>query len=160
MAPPSNIGLGGASAHALVLILLASSLSGCTSTGNGSEEGIRESLVIAYEISPGIESLEGNPQLLADHLSESTNFDVSVFTVNSEVAMIEALRFGNADVAMMDSGTAWIGWKQYGLESLGADQKSDGRTYYNAHAWVLDDSDMAAAHLDGDTLTNPFSLMS
>ena len=122
MAPPSNIGLGGASAHALLLILLASSLSGCTSTGNGSEEGIRESLVIAYEISPGIESLEGNPQLLADHLSESTNFDVSVFTVNSEVAMIEALRFGNADVAMMDSGTAWIGWNQSGLESLGAAQ--------------------------------------
>ena len=160
MASPPYIRLRGASAHALVLILLASSLSGCTSTGDGPEEGIRESLVIAYEISPGIESLEGNPQLLADHLSESTNFDVSVFIVNSEVAMIEALRFGNADVAMMDSGSAWIGWNQYGLESLGADQKSDGRTYYNAHAWVLDDSDMAAAHLDGDTLTNPFSLMS
>ena len=91
MAPPSNIGLGGASAHALVLILLASSLSGCTSAGNDSEEGIRESLVIAYEISPGIESLEGNPQLLADHLSESTNFDVSVFTVNSEVAMLSLI---------------------------------------------------------------------
>lgn len=160
MSSPSNIRLRGASAHALVLILLASSLSGCTSTGDGPEEGIRESLVIAYEISPGIESLEGNPQLLADHLSESTNFDVSVFIVNSEVAMIEALRFGNADVAMMDSGSAWIGWNQYGLESLGADQKSDGRTYYNAHAWVLDDSEMAAAHLDDDTLTNPFSLMS
>ena len=39
------------------------------------------------------------------------------------------------------------------------DQKSDGRSYYNAHAWVLDDSEMAIAHLDSDPLTNPFSLM-
>lgn len=144
---------------ALAFALLASIFSGCTATDGTSDEAPRGSLTIAYEISPGLESLEGNPQLLADHLSETTNYDVTVFTVNSEVAMIEALRFGNADIAMMDSGMAWIGWNQYGLEALGADQKSDGRTYYNAHAWVLDDSDMAAAHLDDDALTDPFALM-
>ena len=36
----------------------------------------------------------------------------------------------------MDGGAAWVGWKQYGLATMAADKKSDGRTYYNAHAWV------------------------
>ena len=58
----------------------------------------------------------------------------------------------------MDSGT-WIGWNLYGLQAFAADQKSDGRTYYNSLAWVLDDSDIAEAYFDDDPLTNPFSLM-
>ena len=71
-----------------------------------------------------------SPQILADHISQNTNFDVSIYTVDSKVAMLEALRFGNVDIAYMDSGNAWIGWNQYGLEALAADQKSDGRAYY------------------------------
>ena len=35
--------------------------------------------------------------------------------------MVEALRFGNADIALMDAGAAWVGWQQYGLEVLAAD---------------------------------------
>ena len=50
-------------------------------------------------------------------------------------------------------------WQQYGLDALAADQKSDGRTYYNAHAVVLKDSEMAVAHLDGDDSTDPFALL-
>ena len=57
---------------ALAFALLASIFSGCTATDGTSDEAPRGSLTIAYEISPGLESLEGNPQLLADHLSEST----------------------------------------------------------------------------------------
>ena len=55
----------------------------------------------------------------------------------------------------MDSGAAWIGWNQYGLQAFAAgyNQKSDGRTYYNSLAWVLDDSDIAEAYFD-DGLTN------
>ena len=33
------------------------------------------------------------------------------------------------------------------------------RTYYNAHAWVRADSEMAAAHLDDDPSTDPFALL-
>ena len=40
-----------------------------------------------------------------------------------------------------------------------ADLKSDSRTHYNAHAWVLADSDIAAAHLDDDPSTDPFALL-
>jgi ABC-type phosphate/phosphonate transport system substrate-binding protein len=74
--------------------------------------------------------------------------------------MVEALRFGNADIALMDAGAAWVGWQQYGLEVLAADLNVDGRTYYNANAWVKSDSDVASAHLDDNPYTDPFSLLS
>ena len=74
--------------------------------------------------------------------------------------MVEALRFGNADIALMDAGAAWVGWQQYGLEVLAADLNVDGRTYYNANAWVKSDSEVASAHLDDNPYTDPFSLLS
>ena len=88
------------------------------------------------------------------------NYDVTLYSVSSEGAMIEALRFGNADIAIMDGGSAWVGWQQYDLGVLGADQKSDGRTYYEAHAWVRAGSEMADAYLDDNRYTDPFSLLS
>ena len=59
----------------------------------------------------------------------------------------------------MDGAAAWVGWQQYGLDVLAADQKSDGRTYYEAHAWVKSDSEMAAAFQDDDPSTDPFTLL-
>ena len=144
-------------AQIISILLLSCIISGCIGDEEGDSE--RTSLVIAYELSADMLESDTNPQILADYISKNTNFDVSIYTVDSKVAMLEALRFGNVDLAYMDSGNAWIGWKQYGIEALAADQKSDGRSYYNAHAWVLDDSEMATAHLDSDPLTNPFSLM-
>ena len=85
--------------------------------------------------------------------------EVELYNVESEGAIIEALRFGNADIAFMDGGAAWVGWKDYGLAAMAADMKSDGRTHYDAHAWVKADSDVAAAHLDNDPSTDPFALL-
>lgn len=144
-------------AQTISLLLLSSVFSGCIGEDEANQE--KNPLVIAYEVSPNMLESGTNPELLADLISKSTNFEVSIYTVDSKVAMLEALRFGNVDIAYMDSGNAWIGWNQYGIEVLAADQKSDGKSYYNAHAWVLDDSEMAIAHLDSDLLTNPFSLM-
>ena len=50
-------------------------------------------------------------------------------------------------------------WKEYGLAAMAANQKSDERTYYSAHAWVRADSEIAAAHLDDDPSTDPFALL-
>ena len=83
-----------------------------------------------------------NPQLLADYVAEETGGGHTL-SVSSEGAIIEALRFGHADIAFMDGGSAWMGWKEYGLAAMAADMKSDGRTYYDAHAVVLNGSDMA-----------------
>ena len=96
---------------------------------------------------------------MADYLAAELDMDVELYPVSSEGAIIEALRFGNAHIAFMDGAAAWIGWQQYGLDALAADQKSDGRTYYNAHAVVLKDSEMATAYLDDDDTTDPFSLL-
>ena len=140
------------------LILMMTYLSGCI--GNDSEDDSLGTLVIAYEIKDNLDNLDSNPQLFAEYLSEKLNYDVSLFSVDSEGAMVEALRFGNADIALMDAGAAWVGWQQYGLEVLAADLNLDGRTYYNANAWVKSDSDVASAHLDDNPYTDPFSLLS
>ena len=114
---------------------------------------------IAFEVKADYENIDENPQLLADYLEETLGVDVELYSVESEGAIIEALRFGHADIAFMDGGAAWVGWKEYDLAVMAADQKSDERTYYNAHAWVRADSEMAAAHLDDDPSTDPFALL-
>tara|TARA_B100000678_G_C18214474_1_gene504737 strand:+ start:230 stop:2311 length:2082 start_codon:yes stop_codon:yes gene_type:complete len=142
----------------LIGILLCSTIAGCIGSEDQETEPLGE-LVVAFEIKADYENIDENPQILADYLSEKLNYDVSLYSVDSEGAMIEALRFGNADIALMDGGAAWVGWQQYGLDAMAADEKSDGRTYYNAHAWVRADSEMAAAHLDDDPYTDPFALL-
>ena len=44
-----------------------------------------------------------NPQVLADFISEQTGVTVTLYPVTSEGAIIEALRFGNADIAFKGS---------------------------------------------------------
>ena len=141
----------------MTLLMISCVFSGCL--GNDEDDGTLGELVIAFEIQSDYDNIDENPQLLADYLSEKMNYDVRLYSVDSEGAMIEALRFGNADIALMDGGSAWVGWQQYDLGVLGADQKSDGRAYYEAHAWVKADSEMAAAHLDDDPSTDPFALL-
>ena len=141
----------------LMALMVSASIAGCT--GDDENDERIDTLVIAYEVRDDYENIDENPQSFADYLSEELNYDVSLYNVDSEGAMLEALRFGNADIALMDGGSAWVGWQQYDLQVLAADQKSDGRTHYSAHAWVLADSEMAEAHLDGNPYTDPFSLL-
>ena len=143
----------------LVFLIATASLAGCLSDDSEKEESNLEDFVIAYSIKDDYTNVDENPQRLADYMSEELNMDVSLYPIDSEGAALQALRFGNADIAFMDGGAAWVGWQQYGLDAIAADQKSDGRTYYSAHAVVLKDSEIAAAHLDDDPSTDPFSLM-
>lgn len=117
-----------------------------------------DDLVIAYEVRETYTNIDDNPQRFADYLSEKLNAPVSIYPVSSEGASIEALRFGHADIAFMDGGSAWVGWQQYDLGVLASETKPDGRTWYGARAVVHADSDIAAAHLDSDLYTDPFSL--
>ncbi len=117
-----------------------------------------DNLVIAYEVRETYTNIDDNPQRFADYLSEKLNAPVSIYPVSSEGASIEALRFGHADIAFMDGGSAWVGWQQYDLGVLASETKPDGRTWYGARAVVHADSDIAAAHLDSDLYTDPFSL--
>jgi ABC-type phosphate/phosphonate transport system substrate-binding protein len=128
---------------------------GITDTVSPTVSNIR----IAFEVKDDYTSVDMNPQLLADYIAEETGVTVTLYPVTSEGSIIEALRFGNADIAFMDGGAAWMGWQEYGLAAMAADTKSDGRSYYDAHAVVRNGSDIANAYLDGDDTTDPFAMM-
>ncbi len=116
-------------------------------------------LTIAFEPKEEYKNTEENPEQLADRLSEILGMEVEIYPVSGPAATIEALRFGHADIGFLDGGAAWLSWQTYGLEVLAAEQKADGRPYYNALAWVHKDSDMAQAAMDDDNETDPFALM-
>ncbi|MDP6147786.1 MAG: PhnD/SsuA/transferrin family substrate-binding protein [Candidatus Thalassarchaeaceae archaeon] len=120
----------------LVVVLISSGLSGCLF--NDDDDVIR----IAFKIQDDYDNPDMNPQILADFISEQTGMDVELYPISSDVAAIEALRFGHADVAFLDGGSAWMAWQQHGFDSILADQKSDGSTYYVASAWVLESSEI------------------
>tara|TARA_Y100001960_G_scaffold246170_1_gene261138 strand:+ start:1073 stop:3181 length:2109 start_codon:yes stop_codon:yes gene_type:complete len=149
---------GKTSVIALAMMFVLTGFTGCLDSEE-EEETPKEKFIIAYEVKDDYENPDENPQIMADYLANELDMDVEIYPITSEGAIIEALRFGNAHIAFMDGAAAWIGWQQYGLEALAADQKSDGRTYYNAHAVVLKDSEMATAYLDDDDSTDPFSLL-
>lgn len=143
----------------MTLLIGTTALAGCLEGSDEGDAGELEKLVVAFSLKDDYTNVDENPQRFADYLGETLNMDVSLYSIDSEGAALQALRFGNADIAFMDGGAAWVGWQQYGLDAIAADQKSDGRTYYSAHAVVHKDSEMAAAHLDDDPTTDPFSLL-
>ena len=76
-----------------------------------------DKIVLAYEVKSDYDNIDENPQLLADYLSSKLGVEVELYN-ESEGAIIEALRFGNADIGFMDGGAAWVGWKEYRLASM------------------------------------------
>lgn len=138
----------------VLLMLHFSLLSGCLSDD---DEAV---IKIAFSVRDDYTDFDENPQKLADYLTESIGVKVEIYPITSDALALEALRFGSADMAFLDGGSGWMGWKQYGLEVMGADKNSDGRTFYNAQAWVLNDSVAAQAMFDDDPNTDPFSELS
>ena len=114
---------------------------------------------IAYEVKDTYLFWEANPQEMADKLSELTGMKVVVYPVSNEVAAIEAVANGNAEIAMVDGAAGWLGYQVYDLDVVAVEKKPDGRVFYNAAAWVKADSEIAAAHLDDDPDTDPFEIM-
>ena len=96
-------------------MIVLGSTAGCI--GNGADSSDSNIIRIAFEIKDDYTNADMNPQILADFMSEQTGLEVELYPITSEGAIIEALRFGHADIAFMDAGAAWMGWQQYGLES-------------------------------------------
>ena len=142
----------------LVLLFISAGLNGCL---GGADEinGDSQKVPIVLALETDLGNIEGiSDDSLLSILDFSSEFSVSTYPVDSEVAKIEALRFGHIDAALVDGGTAWMGWKEYGLEVLAAEVDQQGRTHHNAHAWVRSTDPIAIAHLDGDQNTDPFEL--
>ena len=97
---------------------------------------------------------------MADRLEKDLGINVKLYDVSSEGMIIQALRFGNADIGFMEGGPAWIAWQEYNLEVLAVETTtSSNDTYYNAAAWVLANSTMAQYYLDDDETTDPFAAL-
>ncbi|MBT4920138.1 MAG: PhnD/SsuA/transferrin family substrate-binding protein, partial [Euryarchaeota archaeon] len=149
----------------MILLMVTTAMAGCIGSDDDSisstDNCSGDELKIAYEIKEDLTDTDlSNPQQIANYLCDKLDMDVSLYDVGSSGIAMEALRFGNADIAMnIDGGPAWVGWNAYELDVMAADTKSDGRAYYDAHAWVKADSEMATAHLDNDDSTDPFSLL-
>ncbi|NCG41969.1 MAG: PhnD/SsuA/transferrin family substrate-binding protein, partial [Euryarchaeota archaeon] len=146
----------------LVLIIAASSLSGCIAGEQRIDDDgviVPESIKIAFSIKDDYSNFDENPYRLADYLSQQIGYPVELYPITSDALALEALRFGSADMAFMDGGAGWVGWQKYGLQVAAADMKSDGKTYYQAHAWVLNGSDVADALQDENESTDPFALL-
>jgi len=119
----------------LVMLMVTTFLSGCL--GTDEDEMV---IKIAFSVQDDYDNPEMNPQTLADFLSSETGLEVELYPISSDGMALEALRFGHADIAFLDGGSAWLGWQNYGLDVIAADQKSDGSTFYIPQAWVLNDS--------------------
>ena len=121
----------------VTLLLVGVTLTGCI--GGSEDEPV---IKIAYSVKDDYDDADANPQRLAEFISDHTGTRVELYPITSDGMALEALRFGHADVAFLDGGSAWLGWQQYGLDAIAADQKSDGSTYYTAQAWVRNNSDI------------------
>ncbi|MEK9805814.1 MAG: PhnD/SsuA/transferrin family substrate-binding protein, partial [Euryarchaeota archaeon] len=91
----------------IVGIILFSTLAGCLDSEE--DENV---IIIAFKTQDDYDNPEANPQLLADFLAKKSGYKFELYPIGSDIAAIEALRFGHADIAFLDGGSAWIAWKQ------------------------------------------------
>ncbi|MGB2048745.1 MAG: PhnD/SsuA/transferrin family substrate-binding protein, partial [Candidatus Poseidoniaceae archaeon] len=83
----------------LALLILLASVAGCIGTDDETE---LETLTIAFEIKDDYTNVDENPQQFADYLGDALDMNVELYPIDSEGAILESLRFGNADIAFMD----------------------------------------------------------
>ncbi len=79
---------------------------------------------------------------LAAFMEEETGRPVDVSFFTSSTAALQAVAAGQADVASVDGAAGWLAWQNLDLEAVASEVRSDGRTFYNAAAWVRADSDL------------------
>jgi ABC-type phosphate/phosphonate transport system substrate-binding protein len=90
----------------ILTIFVAASFAGCLSNAVSFPkcEDKDNCLTIAFEAKEEYSNTEENPQEFADRLSEMIGMDVEIYPVTGAGGMIEALRFGHADIGFLDGG--------------------------------------------------------
>lgn len=146
----------------MIIFLLGATIPGCIFTDTVEFDKCEDKdncLIIAFEAKEEYKNTEESPQKLADRLEEVMGVEVEIYPVSGPAATIAALEFGKADIGFLDGGAAWLSWNTKGFQVLAAEQKADGRAYYNAVAWVHKDSDMAIADMEDGNSTRALTLM-
>ena len=103
-------------ASLIVGILICSTLAGCTGN-DGVETDSKGELVIAFEVKSDYENIDENPQQLADYLAEELNYEVSLYSVDSEGAMLgsetlTSLSWMAVQHGLVGSSMASMPWQQ------------------------------------------------
>jgi ABC-type phosphate/phosphonate transport system substrate-binding protein len=119
----------------LSILTLSAMFAGCTDTG---ESDIR----IAFVAKDTALEPHLHPDRLATYITEQTAREASVHFFDDSSAALAALAAGQVDFASVDGAAGWLAWQELGLETIGAEVRGDGRTFYMASAWVRDDSDI------------------
>lgn len=83
-----------------------------------------------------------HPDRLAAYITEKTGRDASVKVFFDSSSALQQLAAGQVDFASVDGTAGWLAWQELGLEAIGSEVRSDGRTHYMASAWVRSDSDI------------------
>ncbi len=101
-----------------------------------------DSLTIAFTpVKPGDpENFMPVAEEFAEFLEGQLGIDVEINLPSSYEPIIEGIRFGHIDAAIMDTGPGWLAHKHSGAEVIMAEVEK-GRIYYQATAWVSVDND-------------------
>lgn len=119
----------------LALVLLTIPLfSGCFAEG--------DTIEIAFVAKDNATRPHEDLDRLAAFMEDETGRPVEVSFFTSSTAALQAVAAGQADVASVDGAAGWLAWQNLGLEAVASEIRSDGRTFYNAAAWVRADSDI------------------
>ena len=108
-------------ASLLIAILLCPTIAGCI----GSEkikknEPLTELVIVSFYIKSDYENIDENPQSLADYMFEKLNYDVSLYSVDSEehdwkpsgLEMLTLHLWTAELLGSVGSNMAWMQWPQ------------------------------------------------
>lgn len=108
---------------------------------------VKPAVVMAVQPTEAVAELTARAEELKNFLEKETGFQVKVFVPTSYTAVVEALKFNNADVALMGALPALWANVRAGTEvalaevrEVAEDDKAIEATYYYSHFNVLKDS--------------------
>lgn len=107
------------------------------------EVGVDELTLAFIPVKPGDpDNVRPNAERFAEFLENQMGIDVEITLPASYEPIIEGIRFGHIDAAIMDTGPGWFAHSLANADVVMAEVDS-GRTYYQATAWVsVDNNDI------------------
>ena len=85
----------------ILLTLTSTSLAGCVTNQNESTDSVKSTVRIAYYLAED-SSEDASANGFAQRLASDLGVQVELFDVSSEGMIIQALRFGNADIGFLE----------------------------------------------------------
>lgn len=144
--------LAGASVALMLLAACGGSDGGSNDNTGGNSAGSKQKLVVAIQPTQASSEMLQKAKPLEEYLEKSIgNVDVEIYVPLSQSGVIEALRFGQADIAFMGAWPAQLAIEKAGAELVAAEVREvliDGKkvedTYYFSYWIVRKDSPLSS----------------